>query len=66
VNKAISSESLPRTRSGVVTGSRKENASKNLLPVMAGSVFLAKPGAARYQVQAFSAPLLNAPHGPPQ
>jgi hypothetical protein len=27
---------------------------------MAGSVFLAKPGAARYQVQAFSAPLPNA------
>jgi hypothetical protein len=29
-------------------------------------VFLAKPGAARYQVQAFSAPLPNAALGPPQ
>jgi hypothetical protein len=29
-------------------------------------VFLAKPGAARYQVRAFSAPLADAPHGPPQ
>ena len=28
---------------------------------MAGRVFLAKPGAARYQVQAFSAPLPEAP-----
>jgi hypothetical protein len=28
---------------------------------MAGSVFLAKPGAARYQVQAFSASLPEAP-----
>ena len=47
--------------SEVGTGSREENASKKLLPVMAGSVFLAKPGAARYQVQAFSASLLEAP-----
>jgi hypothetical protein len=31
-----------------------------------GCVFLAKSGVARYQVRAFSAPLLNAPHGPPQ
>jgi hypothetical protein len=31
-----------------------------------GRVFLAKPGRARYQVRAFSAPLLNALHGPPQ
>src|SRR5216684_4485001 len=34
---------------------------KRLLPVMAGSVFLAKPGAARYQVRAFSAYLQEAP-----
>ena len=47
--------------SEVGTGSREENTSKKLLPVMAGSVFLAKPGAARYQVQAFSAALLEAP-----
>jgi hypothetical protein len=31
-----------------------------------GSVFLAKRGGARYQVRAFSAPLLNAAVGPPQ
>jgi hypothetical protein len=31
------------------------------LPVIAASVFLAKPGAARYQVQAFSALLPEAP-----
>jgi hypothetical protein len=66
VIEAFSSESLPRTRSGVGTGSRQENASKKLLPVMAGSVVLAKPGAARYQVQAFSAALPTQPYGPPQ
>jgi hypothetical protein len=58
VSRAFSSE--------VGTGSREENASKKLLPVMAGSVVLAKPGAARYQVQAFSASLPKRPHGPPQ
>jgi len=31
-----------------------------------GRVFLAKTGRARYQGQAFPAPLLNAPHGSPQ
>jgi hypothetical protein len=45
----------------MVTGSRKENASKKLLALMAGSVFLAKPGPARYQMQAFSASLPDAP-----
>jgi hypothetical protein len=34
--------------------------------VAQGSVFLAKSGAARYQVRAFSAPPPIAPHGSPQ
>jgi hypothetical protein len=34
---------------------------KRLLSVQAGGVVLAKPGGARYQVQAFSAALLEAP-----
>ena len=42
------------------TGSREKKRQK-LLPVMAGRVFLAKPDAARYQVQAFSASLPEAP-----
>ena len=46
--------------SGVATGSREQNASKTR-SVRTGGLVLAKPDAARYQVQAFSAALLEAP-----
>jgi hypothetical protein len=49
-NKAFPSKS----RSGFDSGASR------------GSVFLAKSGAARYQVRAFSAPSPTAPHGSPQ
>jgi hypothetical protein len=64
---------MPGTRPGMTNSqtpmdrpSGAKNASqRGLLPPHA-RVFLAKPGAARYQVRAFSAPLLTAPLGPPQ
>src|SRR4030088_1095185 len=61
LSKAFSSESLPRTlvRGGhrFALGKRVKN---EALVRSGGSVFLAKPGADRYQVRAFSAPLPNA------